>query len=42
VETVSVDRLKPHLGTGPVAPASPPARGRPRKAVQKDEDVLQE
>ncbi len=42
VETVSVDRLKPHLGTGPVAPASPRARGRPRKAVQKDEDVLQE
>jgi hypothetical protein len=42
VETVFVDRLKPHLGTGPVAPASPPARGRPRKAVQKDEDVLQE
>ncbi|MFN9939802.1 MAG: hypothetical protein ACK56I_10050, partial [bacterium] len=42
VETVSVDRLKPHLGTGPVAPASPPARGRPRKAVQKDEDALQD
>ncbi len=30
------------LGTGPVAPASPPARGRPRKAMQKGEDVLQE
>ncbi len=42
VENVSVDRLKPHLGTGPVAPASPPARGRPRKAMQKDEDVLQD
>jgi hypothetical protein len=42
VENVSVDRLKPHLGTGPVAPASPPARGWPRKAVQKDEDVLQD
>ncbi len=42
VESVSVDRLKPHLGTGPVAPASPPARGRPRKAAQKDEDVLQD
>jgi hypothetical protein len=42
VETVSVDRLKPHLGTGPVAPASPPTRGRSRKAGQKDEDVLQQ
>jgi hypothetical protein len=42
VETVPVDRLKPHLGTGPVASASPPARGRPRKAVQKDEDILEE
>ena len=27
-ETVSVDRLKPHLG-GPVVPADPPLRGRP-------------
>ncbi len=42
VENVSVDRLKPHLGTGPVAPASPPARGRPQKAVQKDKDALQD
>ena len=42
LENVSVDRLKPHLATGPVAPASPPARGRPRKAGQKDEDVLQD
>ncbi len=42
VESVSVDRLKPHLGIGPVAPASPPARGRPRKAAQTDEDVLQD
>jgi hypothetical protein len=42
VEKGSVDRLKPHLGTGPVAPASPPARGRPRKAAQKDEEVLQD
>jgi hypothetical protein len=25
----SVDRLKPHLGTGPVVLASPRARGRP-------------
>jgi hypothetical protein len=29
---VSVDRLKPHLGEGPVSPASPPARGRPPAA----------
>jgi hypothetical protein len=28
-DTVSVDRLKPHLGEAPVHPASPPARGRP-------------
>jgi hypothetical protein len=28
-ETVSVDRLKPHLGTANVRPASPPIRGRP-------------
>jgi hypothetical protein len=32
-EVVSVDRLKPHLGAGPVSPAAPPARGRP--PVQK-------
>jgi hypothetical protein len=42
VKSVSVDRLKPHLGKGPVAPALPPARGRPRKAAQTDEDVLQD
>ncbi len=29
-EVVSVDRLKPHTGTGPVVPVSPPMRGRPR------------
>jgi hypothetical protein len=29
-ETVSVDRLKPHLGSSDVTPASPPVRGRPR------------
>ena len=28
-EVISVDRLKPHLGTSPVCPASPPRRGRP-------------
>jgi transposase InsO family protein len=31
VETVSIDRLKPHLGLRPLQPASPPRRGRPRK-----------
>ena len=29
-ETISVDRLKPHLGSTPTAPAEPPVRGRPR------------
>jgi hypothetical protein len=29
-EVVSIDRLKPHLGTRPLQPAVPPARGRPR------------
>ena len=29
VETVSVDRLKPHTGAKPVIPALPPVRGRP-------------
>ncbi len=29
-EVISVDRLKPHLGTSPVTAASPPQRGRPR------------
>ncbi len=28
-ESVSVDRLKPHLGTSPLPAASPPRRGRP-------------
>ena len=31
-ETISVDRLKPHLGLTPVIPAAPPARGRPPAA----------
>lgn len=30
LEAVSVDRLKPHLGTSEISPASPPTRGRPR------------
>ncbi len=29
VETVSIDRLKPHTGSGPVQAAQPPRRGRP-------------
>ena len=28
-ETVSIDRLKPHLGVGPFSAALPAARGRP-------------
>ena len=28
-ETVSLDRLKPHLGVGPFSAALPAARGRP-------------
>jgi hypothetical protein len=28
-ETVSIDRLKPHMGVGPFSPALPAARGRP-------------
>ena len=31
-EWVSVDRLKPHVGAGPVQPQEPPRRGRPRAA----------
>ena len=34
LETVSFDRLKPHTGTLPVAPAAPAKRGRPRKIKQ--------
>jgi len=30
-EKVTVDRLKPHVGTAPLQPASAPKRGRPRK-----------
>jgi hypothetical protein len=32
-ETVSIDRLKPHLGEAPVVPAAPAQRGRPRLGV---------
>jgi cleavage and polyadenylation specificity factor subunit 1 len=32
VECVSVDRLKPHLGTAAVSPAQPPRLGRPPEA----------
>ncbi len=31
-EAVSVDRLKPHLGSSPLQPARPPKRGRPPAA----------
>ena len=31
-ETVSIDRLKPHLGLSPLVPATPAARGRPTRA----------
>jgi hypothetical protein len=33
VQSFSVDRLKPHTGRSPVAPASPPRRGRPAAAT---------
>jgi hypothetical protein len=32
-DAISVDRLKPHLGSPPPAAASTAARGRPRKSV---------
>jgi hypothetical protein len=32
-EVISVDRLKPHLGTAPVSAAAPPQRGRPKRPV---------
>jgi hypothetical protein len=32
-ETVSIDRLKPHLGVGPFSAALPAARGRPRSPL---------
>ncbi len=32
-ESVSVDCLKPHLGTSPLPAASPPRRGRPRESL---------
>jgi hypothetical protein len=31
-DAISVDRLKPHLGSTPPMPALPPPRGRPRKS----------
>jgi hypothetical protein len=38
-DTVSVDRLKPHLG-GPVVPALPPARGRPPRSEVAAASIL--
>jgi hypothetical protein len=32
-EVISVDRLKPHLGTAPVSAAAPPQRGPPKRPV---------
>jgi hypothetical protein len=32
-ETVSIDRLKPHLGVGPFSAALPAARGRPQASA---------
>jgi hypothetical protein len=34
-EVITVDRLKPHLGSEPVSPASPPLRGRPPARVEQ-------
>lgn len=39
-EVISVDRLKPHLGTAPVTPAQPPRRGRsPLQQPDRPPDV---
>jgi hypothetical protein len=35
VEVVSVDRLKPHLGTQPLVPAAPVVRGRPKRVPKQ-------
>jgi hypothetical protein len=35
-ETVSIDRLKPHLGVGPFSAALPAARGRPPTSAPHD------
>jgi hypothetical protein len=35
VEVVSVDRLKPHLGTQPLEPATPAAKGRPKRVPEQ-------
>ncbi len=35
VEVVSVDRLKPHLGTQPLEPAFPATRGRPKRVPEQ-------
>ncbi len=32
-DNVSIDRLKPHLGSSPVQPAVPPRKGRPPSSV---------
>jgi len=42
VETISVDRLKPHTGVGSFQPAVPPKRGRPPKRVASSSPVVQD
>ena len=37
-DTVSVDRLKPHLGAAPLLPATAPRRGRPPSSVPSHPD----
>jgi hypothetical protein len=39
-EVVSVDRLKPHLGTSPTSPAVPPRRGRPPSGILSYAEVV--
>jgi hypothetical protein len=39
VETVSIDRLKPHMGSSPVEVAQPPRRGRPPAPKRPEPDV---
>jgi transposase InsO family protein len=37
-DTISVDRIKPHLGTAPVTPAVAPRRGRPPRSATTPPD----
>ena len=40
LETVSIDRLKPHSGLAPTAPAVAPPRGRPRLSAARPDSPL--